>query len=240
VSPVTKAGGKVLLVTSAVSSEGKSVTAINLAVVAASMNQRVLLVDANLRRPDMHSILNLSVDGGLVDVLRGHRSAPSAIVGVGIEHLHVLAAGEVPVDPAELLTSPRMLSLIGELRGAYDLVVIDTAATLPVADTLEFVGDADAAVFVVRAGVSRTRDVSEAISRVDRAGGSTAGIVLNEVTSRVKRSDRAYYASTSVNGRRKKSQGGPEQHGVSEGNQIVPGFASDPPEDPEEPATRSA
>lgn len=222
--------GKVLLVSSASPSEGKTSTAVNLAVVAAATGQRVVLVDANLRRPALHSLLRLPGGRGLVDVLNGTGSARSALVDIGVEHLLVLPAGSAPPNPAELLTSPGLLRLLAELRREADLVIVDSAAILLVADALDLAGNSDVTVLVVRDGVSRGRDVAEAVRRIDRAGGSVAGLVMNDVSPQ--RRTRDYYASSPYDGQRGKWRRGGAGDRSPARDHIVPGFAAGTPTDP--------
>lgn len=116
-----------LMVTSAVPDEGKSLTAANLAVAFAQGGQRVLLVDADLRRPVQHRMFGLGRDawGGLTEVLAGTVELQSAVAGTEITGLHVLPSGLLPPNPADLLGSQRMRSLMAALNEQFDLVIYD-------------------------------------------------------------------------------------------------------------------
>jgi len=185
--------GRVVLVASASSGEGKTVTAVNLAIVEATARMRVVLVDANLRRPRLHELLGVTPELGLVDVLDGTCTSAEALVEVpGTPGLLLLAAGAVRDDTAGLLTSPRLRRLLADLRREADLVVVDSAAVLRVADALELAPGSDLTVLVARRKVSRGRDIVEAVQRIERVGGSIAGVVLNDVA--VRRDSKAYHA----------------------------------------------
>jgi len=175
--------GRVVLVSSAAAGEGKTVTAVNLAVVAAAANMRVVLVDANLRRPRIHELFGITAEYGLVDVLGGGLAVRDALVDVGVDNLLVLPGGDSSANPADLLTSPQLGKLLTELRHEADLVVVDSAAVLLVADALELARASDLTVLVARSKTSRGRDLAETVQRIDRVGGSTAGVVLNVLES---------------------------------------------------------
>lgn len=188
--------GRVVLVSSAGAAEGKTATAVNLAVVAAAANLRVVLVDANLRRPRVHELFDVPVGKGLADVLDGGCSVQDTLVDVQADNLLLLPAGDAGSNAAGLLTSPRLARLLTELRGEADLVVVDSAAVLPVADALELARACDLTVLVARSKMSRGRDLGETIQRIDRVGGSTAGVVLNAVESeRGRTRDDRHYGS---------------------------------------------
>ena len=160
---------RVLGVTSAASSEGKTTTALNLAQATADSGERVLIIDADLRRPNVARVLGLSQTPGLSDVLSGGVTLDEAITRGG--RFHAMVAGTTTHNPVELLRSPQFVGMLRELRNRYDLVVIDTPAALSVADA-EVVGAAcDAVLFVARlASTPRNRSVAGAA--VMRRGGS--------------------------------------------------------------------
>lgn len=208
------AAGTVLLFTSAGPAEGKTSMATNFAVVAAGAGQRVVLVDANLRRPALHSIFDASPGPGLVDVLDGAGAVPATLYEVDIEGLRVLPAGSVPSNPVDLLASSALADLLDVLRHEADLVVVDANAVLKVADALDLARSSDLTVLVVRAGMSRGRDVAEAAERLERAGGTVAGLALNDVSERRTRSTRASQASTSYDEVAGRWSGGRVSQGV--------------------------
>lgn len=239
-STVARAEGKVVLIASGSPTEGRTVTAVNLAVVAASAGQRVLLLDANLRVPRVHAIVGLPQSPGLVEVLTGASSSGSVRATIGIDNLHVIAAGSTTSNPAELLTSQGMQHLVAELRRGYDLVVVDSAAVLPVADAMGIAGQADATMLVLRAGISRSGDVAEAVHRIDRAGGSVSGLVMNDVAIRIERNARAYYASPPSSNIRDRAGSETGKPHLSTGDHFIPGFQDSSSTDPEADSPRSA
>lgn len=183
-SPV-HSGGKILLVSSAGSSEGKSTTAANLAVVSAKAGLRVAVVDADLRRPRLADLFGISQVPGLSDLLVSDVPTASCLSEVvDVSNLQVLPAGAARPDPAELLATARMRAVLLDLAGIADLVIVDSPSILGVADSLELIPLADLTVLVVKAGTSRRRSLAVAVERVHRLGGTMPGIVLNGVSPR--------------------------------------------------------
>jgi capsular exopolysaccharide synthesis family protein len=178
--PLTFAGG-IVVVTSASPGEGKTSVATNVAVAAARMGKRVLLVDADLRHPDVAKRFGLDAPQGFSELLLADHAPTAYLQDVGVANLQLLPAGTIPPNPAELLASPRARILWRELRLAADLVIVDTPPVLNVADTLEVVADADEVVLVVRNGQSRLRHVAAAVQRLRQVGGRFSGAVLNDL-----------------------------------------------------------
>ncbi|MBI4499542.1 MAG: polysaccharide biosynthesis tyrosine autokinase, partial [Gemmatimonadetes bacterium] len=135
-----------IAVTSPGPGEGKSTTAVNLAVTLAQGGNRTILIDGDLRRPLVHRAFDISQDPGLTDVLIGRSTSREAIRPEVSAHLDVLPAGASPPNPSELLGSGAMHALIGELRRIYDYIVIDTPPTLPVTDAAVVATSADATI----------------------------------------------------------------------------------------------
>ncbi len=176
--------GRLLLVTSAGPGEGKTSVAANLAVAAAGVGLRVVLVDGDLRRPNLSERFGVTGLPGLSDVLATGAPVGSHLLDVGIDGLAILAGGAMPPNPAELLASPALRSVLSELTAEADLVVLDSAPLLRVADTLELVPQVDVVLLVIRRGISRLRMVSSAVERVRHVGGNVAGAVYNDVEGR--------------------------------------------------------
>jgi capsular exopolysaccharide synthesis family protein len=169
---------RTIAVTSATPGEGKTTSAINLAIVTSlSVGRRVLLVDCDLRRPKVHSSLGISPDAGLAEVLTDQIGLEQAIVkpeGMGLE---ILAVRGRPANPSELLGSARMRELIEEVAARYDRVILDTPAALGLPDAKAVADLSDGIVVVVRADVSRQEDIQTVLEIVDRR--RVLGLVLN-------------------------------------------------------------
>lgn len=171
-------GGRSFVVTSSIQSEGKSTTTANLAIALADSGVRVLLVDADLRRPKVAKYMGLEGAIGLTDVLIGRVPLDDVVQEWGRGRLSVLPAGTVPPNPSELLGSAAMGRLITELRSKYDVVLFDTPPLLPVTDAAilsRFVGGV---ILVVAAGRANRHHVGGAISALENVGSSVSGIVL--------------------------------------------------------------
>ncbi len=173
-----------VLVTSAGPGEGKTSVCTNLAVAAARAGLRVILVDADLRHPNAVARFGLDVPVGLSDLLAEDLPVTSNLHDVGVDNLRLLSAGRVPPNPAELLASPRMRGIFDQLADDADLIIVDSAPVLNVADTLELVRTVDLILVVAKRGVSRLRSVHTAAARIRQVGGSPAGAVLNHAERR--------------------------------------------------------
>ena len=161
---------KVIMVTSALPQEGKTTTSINCAVVLAQKGVRVLLIDADLRRPSIHKTLGMGPHSGLSNVLTGSTTLEQAITRTAIlPNLFVLAAGTPPPNPAELLASTNMRDVLAQLREQYDHIVIDTPPSLSVTDAVVLSPRADAAVLVIRSGQT-TKTGAASLARHSHAG----------------------------------------------------------------------
>jgi capsular exopolysaccharide synthesis family protein len=170
---------KVLLVTSSVPAEGKSVTACNLALSVAETGRRVLLIDADLRRPRAARYLGLPSGAGLTSVLLNKSTHADAVQAWGLTPFWVLASGAIPPNPSEMLGSQHMHKLLDELRAEYDLIVVDAPPVLPVADALAIAPACDGALLVVRYGRTRRDQLAQTASALRRAEVDVLGTVLN-------------------------------------------------------------
>jgi succinoglycan biosynthesis transport protein ExoP len=178
------AGGepKVILLTSATPSEGKTTVSINLACVLAQRNVRVLLVDADLRRPTVHHRFGLNGKIGLTTVLTGSVSLQDAVQTIPeIPQLDVLVSGPVPPFPTEMLGSDTMHQLLEQCKGIYTHIVMDSPPLLSVTDSVVLARDADAVVLIVRHGKSSKHAMRRARDLLVRSGAPVTGIVLNAV-----------------------------------------------------------
>lgn len=171
---------RTIAMTSAVAREGKTVAAVNFALVnAMSVGRRVLLVDCDLRSPKVHSALGLQPQAGLAEVLLDEASLADAVVKVEGTNLEVLPVRGQPANPSELIGSQRMRELVGEISRTYDRVVFDTPPALALPDAKSLSDCVDAVLLVVQAGSTASGDVSAALEVLDRR--RVLGVVLNGV-----------------------------------------------------------
>lgn len=173
---------RVVLVTSSSPGEGKSITARNLAVSFAQQGKRVLLIDADLRRPAEEKELGISERDGVSTILAGTNAGPGILDVQGVPNLFVLPSGPVPANPSELLGSLQMRNLLANLRAQFDLILIDSPPVLPVVDAVLLSELADSTLLVARQDVT----VKESLQRSHQilsthVKKSTIGIVFNGV-----------------------------------------------------------
>ena len=170
---------KVVIVTSAMQSEGKSITAVNLAISFAEMNNRVLLVDCDLRRPKLARLLKMSSKVGLSNVLVKPDLLEQAVQASKVPNLDVLPTGDVPPNPSELLGSSRMHKLLEKLREQYDYIILDTSPVNMVTDACVLVPESSGVLFVVRANRSERDAVAHAVTQLEYSKARIMGFVLN-------------------------------------------------------------
>jgi exopolysaccharide transport family protein len=173
---------KVIMVTSARPQEGKTTTSINTAIVLAQKGVRVLLMDADLRRPSIHKTLGMGPRSGLSNVLTGSATLPQTItISPVLPNLFIMPAGTPPPNPAELLASSNMRDLIAELREQFDHIVIDTPPTLSVTDAVVLSPRADATILVIRSGHTTKQALRRARDILMQVNAHVAGVLLNAV-----------------------------------------------------------
>lgn len=187
-------GANAIVVTSSVAGEGKSTTAICLARTLADSGRTVLLIDADLRRPRLAPYLNLEGAAGLTTILIGRATLDEMVQPLDEEgRLQLLASGEVPPNPAELLGSEAMHRLLQEAVGRYDTVVVDAPPLLPVTDAAPLTALTRGALVVAGSGTVTIPQLRDAVTALDRVNGAVLGIVLNKVRARPGSADAAYY-----------------------------------------------
>jgi succinoglycan biosynthesis transport protein ExoP len=173
---------RVILLTSATPAEGKTTVSVNLACVLAQRDVRVLLIDADLRRPTIHHRFGLNGKLGLTSVLTGTATLAQAVQQVAeLPNLDILVCGPVPPFPTEMLGSAAMRSLLEEARGLYTHIVMDSPPLLSVTDSVVLARDSDAVVLLVRHGKSGKHAIRRARDLLLRAGAHISGIALNSV-----------------------------------------------------------
>jgi non-specific protein-tyrosine kinase len=180
---------KSVVITSVRAGEGKTCTAANLAVALASAERRVLLVDADLRKPDQHRLFQTSLEGGLSELILKRPTAAHVQVNgfrpTQFENLSLLTSGTVPPNPSELLASKRAMTLFQSIGPQQDMIVIDTAPAGLVTDPLSIAAGASATILVVEAGKTKAPAAAHAIDALREVGANVIGIVLNKTSRRV-------------------------------------------------------
>ncbi|MFQ5766567.1 MAG: GumC family protein [Acidobacteriota bacterium] len=183
---------RLLMVTSSQPREGKTVTSLNIAISLTQLGKRVLLLDADLRKPGLHKALGMSRKEGLSSFLAGNAAWKELVVPTRIPSLSLLSAGPISPNPAELLASQILAGLLAELREgkSFDHVVVDTPPLLAVADALIVSGFMDGVLIVVQAGVTPRQTVNAGIEKLRAAKVRVLGAVLNNLDL----SQHGYYA----------------------------------------------
>lgn len=174
-------GGRAIAFSSSIAGEGKTSTISNVALALASAGKRVLLVDADLRRPRVAEQFSLEGSAGLSTILIGRAAFEDVVQPV--HGLDVLAAGQVPPNPSELLGSAGMRALVRQATQAYDYVLLDAAPLVPVADTAVLSTFINGVILLVGSGHVDSNELQEALVAVEAAEGTVLGLVLNKLRS---------------------------------------------------------
>jgi len=182
---------RTLLVTSAQPGEGKTTVSINLAISLTQLSRRVLLIDGDMRRPSIRKAFDFPNSLGLVSYLTGQRDWRAAVLPTGLANLDVLVCGPVPPNPAELLSSERMRTLLNEAKTEHDFVVLDSPPLLNVADSRILASLVEGVVLVVKGGVTPRELAQRARSHARNVGANLIGVVLNNLD--VRGGDDYYY-----------------------------------------------
>lgn len=172
---------KAIVVTSARAGEGKSSTVANLGIALADAGERVLLVDADLRRPTLASLFGVDTSIGLVDVLIGSVALTDALQQSSAGSLSILPSGPTPPNPSELLQSENMRMLVNQLRGDWDIVLFDSPPLLPVSDAAILTKRTDGAIYIAAADLPTRQQVRAALSTLTHIHARVLGVVLTRV-----------------------------------------------------------
>lgn len=172
-----------LVVTSSTKNEGKSTTALSLAISFAQMGRRVLIVDADMRNPSLHKLLGMRNDAGLSNLLSSDSQGETLISPTVVPHLSVMTAGPIPPNPVDLLMGPKLMSLLekADLVG-IDYVIIDAPPLLGLADAIVLGNQIQHILFVVQASQTKKAQIKDALKRLRVAGLLPRGVVLTKTT----------------------------------------------------------
>ena len=185
-----------IVVTSVRSGEGKTQTSANLAVALASTDKRVLLIDGDMRRPDLHRVFSRPLSGGMSELILavepGQRLKLNRAHSTWQPNLTLITSGTVPPNPSELLSSERAALLLRALEAQYELTVIDTPPLDAVSDALTLAAEASGTVVVLEAGRTNVADAMKTINALRRVGANVLGVVLNKAHE-PRSSDYYYY-----------------------------------------------
>jgi capsular exopolysaccharide synthesis family protein len=175
---------KTVLMTSSLPGEGKSTTAINLALSLAQAGHGVCLVDADLRRPMVNDYLGLDRNAGLTTALLGTTDVSDLLQPWGGDNLYVLTSGQIPPNPSELLGSAEMKDLIIRLEEAFDTVIIDAPPLLPVTDAAVLSQHVGGVVVVVGSHKLQQKELEKSLSALELVGATVLGVVLNQLPTK--------------------------------------------------------
>jgi capsular exopolysaccharide synthesis family protein len=182
---------QVLLISSAAPQEGKTCTALNLAITMAQADTKVVLVDCDMRKPSLHRVMGVPKDIGLSNLLVGSCDVKEAIISTRIENLDLIPSGPIPPNPSEILGSARMATLLELLRKTYQRIIIDSPPITAVTDAAVLGSLADGSVIVVRAGDTPREIVRNGVNHLMSVNSRILGAVLNGVD--MERDGYSYY-----------------------------------------------
>jgi capsular exopolysaccharide synthesis family protein len=174
---------QVIVVTSAVPGDGKTTITVNFATTLARAGHKVLLVDSDLRRGNVHQYFGLKRDTGFTEVLIGRSHWEDVVRQTPVESLHLITTGSLPGNPGELLISPITEQFLAEARQQYDYVLFDCPPLTSIDDTFCLLSLVDGLLFVVKAGHTSMRFAKNALANVRHRGSPILGIVLNGITT---------------------------------------------------------
>lgn len=186
-----------IVVTSPEPSEGKSTTITNLAVAFAQEGKKVILIDADLRKPTLHHFFMKSNRIGLSNLLAGQSTLQQAISDTHIENLSLICSGPVPPNPAEMLNSKRLVQQLEELKEMFDIILFDTPPTLAVTDSQVLSAKCDGVVFVLNSGKVKRDTARKAMERLQHVNARILGVVLNNKERNKNEGSYYYYYGSS-------------------------------------------
>jgi capsular exopolysaccharide synthesis family protein len=184
---------QVLMVSSAGPGEGKSTTITNLAVTFAQSEKKVVLIDADLRKPTAHHTFSISNRLGLSTVISQQCSLEEVIQVSEVPNLDIITSGAIPPNPAEMMNSKRMTAIIEQLRIMYDIILIDTPPLLAVTDAQIVSTKSDGVILVVDQGKVKREIAGKAVKNLESVNARIIGVVLNNVKRKANEESYYYY-----------------------------------------------
>jgi capsular exopolysaccharide synthesis family protein len=188
-----------LLVSSATMGEGKTTISSNIAIALAQLGKRVLLIDADMRRPSVHKCFGVSNNSGLSTYLQGGQDWLRSTVASSVTGLTLLTCGKIPADPVELLSTERMRQLIQRALQEFDFVVVDSPTLVNLADSRILASYVDAIAVVVQSGSTPSRLVKQAFDNLRTVSAKVIGVVLNQLDRHDEQYSYSYYSNESPN-----------------------------------------
>lgn len=179
---IIKKGCKKIIVTSPFKSEGKTTTTINVAIaLSQQVDTKVLVIDCDLRRPTVHSTMNLKSDKGLANFLNDECELKEIITHCESDNLDFITFGAIPPNPSELLSSDNMSDMVRRLEMVYDYIIFDTPPVNMVVDMIPLIGLSDGIVMVVKHNNTTYPELQRAAETIKRNNGKIVGIIVNEI-----------------------------------------------------------
>lgn len=170
-----------IMITSTKMSEGKSTTSANLAVTYAQSNKKVLLIDADLRKPTQHHIFKLSNRFGLTSLLSHQNDLDDVLLQTSVDNLSVIPSGPIPPNPSEMLESKRMGALLEELKQRFDIIIIDTPPVLAVTDSQIVAAQCEGVIMVIDSGRVKKDAALKAKASLELVNARIIGVVINNI-----------------------------------------------------------
>lgn len=172
---------KSLVVTSTTLGEGKSTTVVNLAISYAMSGCKVLIIDADMRKPSLHKSLAIDNNCGLSTLIIGENSLEESIQQCRINNLHIITSGPVPPNPAELLSSNRARNVFASLEQDFDIIIIDSPPVATASDALVLSTIASGTLLVIKHGAIKKEFVKVVVTQMNNVKANIAGVILNQV-----------------------------------------------------------
>lgn len=185
---------KIIQVTSSLQSEGKSTIAANYAVTLVQSGKKVLIIDCDLRRPNLHRIFNLPNSNGLINLLIKETTLEQSIKSTEVKDLYAIVSGPIPPNPSEMLESNRMKELIKNIKDHFDVIIIDSPPVIPVTDAMIISNLVDGTLVTVALGETEREVYKRTIESLENVGANILGTIINKVSSSAR-----YYASYGYN-----------------------------------------